>query len=112
MSGLQKLFTTRDLAARYGCKPRAVARKAALGHWPSTMVLGQYRFDAAMVAWIDTHRERWPENRPQPATQPKQQPVKQARQRRTPQPPPATDVGSNVRRLVAKDRSNRVRRVS
>lgn len=106
-----RLYTTRDLAERYGRKPRAVARKAALGHWPSTKVLGEYRFTAEMVAWIDRQNERWPDNEPQPAAQPKpkQQPAAPTKQRRTPQPPPPITAGSNVRRLVAKARPNRRR---
>lgn len=113
MSGLEKLYTTRDLAERYDCEPRAVAEKAWRGEWPSTKVLGKYRFTAAMVEWIDSQQERWPQNEPAPAPAPKQpkpQPAQQTRQRRTPQPPPPLAAGTNVRRLVAKERPNRIGR--
>lgn len=115
MSGLEKLYTTRDLAERYGCKPRAVAEKAWRGEWPSTKVLGEYRFTAEMVAWIDSRYERWPNEQAATPQQPKPkaEPARQTRQRRTPQPPPAAGgAGSNVRRLVAKERPQRIRGVS
>lgn len=112
MSGLGRLYTTRDLAERYGCKPRAVAEKAWRKEWPSTKVLGEYRFTAEMVEWIDKQQEYWPSaNDATPAPQqPKAEPVRQTRQRRTPQPPPLPAAGSNVRRLVAKERPNRIGR--
>jgi hypothetical protein len=111
MAGLEELFTTRDLAKRYGREAQAVARMARLGRWPSLMILGQYRFTAEMVAWIDQQHERWPNEDASAAQQPKprQEPVRQSRQRRTPQPPPAIQPGSNVRRLVAKDSPRRRR---
>lgn len=109
MKDLEKLFTTRDLAQRYRCEPRAVARMASLGRWPSRMVLGEYRFDAEMVAWIDAQHERWPQNEAAPAEQPKPQPAKQTRQRRSPQPPPPAQPG-NVRQFHARERPNRTRR--
>ena len=113
MAELEELFTTRDLAKRYGREPQAVARMARLGRWPSLMVLGQYRFTAEMVKWIDHQHERWP-NEETPAPQqpkPRQEPVRQSRQRRTPQPsPPPIHSGSNVRPLVARNPSNRRRR--
>ncbi|MFI7125905.1 helix-turn-helix domain-containing protein [Nonomuraea sp. NPDC050153] len=114
MSGTERLYTTGDLADRYNCTPRAVARMARLGRWPSRKVLREYRFTDEMVQWIDQQHERWPENEPAHAPapqQPKPQPVKQTRQRRTPQPPPLT-AGNNVRRLVAKERPNRVGRTA
>jgi hypothetical protein len=113
MSSIETLYTTSDLAKRYDCTARAVARMARLGRWPSQMVLGKYRFTTAMVQWIDTQHEQWPQNEPAPAPQqPKPQPVKQTRQRRTPQPPPvrAAIEGNNVRRLVAKEHPARIRR--
>lgn len=115
MSGLEKLYTTRDLAERYSCKPRAVAEKAWRGEWPSTKVLGEYRFTAEMVEWIDQQYQRWPAEQAVAPQQPKPkpEPVRQTRQRRTPQPPSApTAAGGNVRRLVAKERPNRIRGVS
>lgn len=112
MSDLEKLYTTRDLAERYGCKPRAIAEKAWRKEWPSTKVLGEYRFTAEMVAWIDSQHERWPQNETAPAPQqPKAEPVRQARQRRIPQPP-APVANGNVRQLRAKEPANRVRRTS
>lgn len=115
MSDLEKLYTTRDLAERYGCKPRAVAEKAWRKEWPSTKVLGEYRFTPAMVEWIDRQHEHWPNEQAATPQQPKPkvEPVRPARQRRTPQPPPAAaGAGNNVRRLVAKDRSQRLRGAS
>lgn len=111
MSALEKLYTTRDLADRYGRKPRAFARLASLGRIPSTEVAGRYYFTAEMVEWIDKQRERWPQNDPAPAAkQPKPQPVSQPRQRRTPQPPPPLAASNSKLRLVAKQRPNRIRR--
>jgi hypothetical protein len=111
MSDLEKLYTTQDLADRYGKKRRAVAEKAWRREWPSMKVLGEYRFTAEMVAWIDSQHERWPQNEASPAPQQqKAEPVRQTRQRRTPQPPPVPVVGNNVRRLVAKERPNRIGR--
>lgn len=111
MSALEELFTTRDLAIRYKCKPRAVSEKAWRGEWPSTKVLGEYRFTAEMVRWIDSQHERWPNEDAAPAPQqPKAEPVRQTRQRRAPQPPPLPATGNNVRRLVAKPRPNRIGR--
>ena len=111
MNGLDRLYTTQDLAQRYGCKPRAVAEKASRKEWPATKVLNQWRFTPEMVAWIDAQHQQWPQNQPTPAPQqPKPQPVRQPRQRRTPQPPPV--VGGNVRRLVAKPRPNRLGRLA
>lgn len=111
MSDLDKLYTTKDLADRYRCTRKAVARMAFLGRWPSKKVLGQYRFDEAMVEYIDKLDERWPQNETAPAPQqPKAQPVRQPRQRRAPQPPPLPAAGNNVRRLVAKPRPDRTGR--
>ena len=107
---LAPLYTTQDLAQRYGCKPRAVAEKASREEWPATKVLNQWRFTPEMVAWIDAQHEQWPQNQPAPAPQqPKPQQARKPRQRRTPQPPPPA-VGSNVRRLVAKPRPNPTQR--
>ena len=106
MSSLEKLHTTRDLAERYGRKPRAIARMASLGRWPSRQVLGEYLFTDEMVAWIDSQHERWPENKP--AEQPKQD-KPQSRKPRAPRTrdanPPAP--ASNVRPLVAKQPQSR-----
>lgn len=111
MSALEELFTTRDLATRYKCEPRAIAEKAWRGEWPSRKVLGKYMFTAEMVEWIDKQQERWPQNETAPAPQqPKAQPVRQPRQRRTEQPPPLPVAGNNVRKLVAKERTNRIGR--
>lgn len=111
MSALGELFTTRDLAKRYKCEPRAVAEKAWRGEWPSTKVLGQYRFTPEMVAWIDKQHERWPNEAAPAPQQPKpSEPVTQPRQRRAPQPPPPLVANGNVRQLRAKERPNRVKR--
>lgn len=103
MSGHGKLLDKHDLAAMFGCEPRAVVRMAAKGAWPSTKVLGQYKFTNEMVQAIIALHERWPENKP--AEQPKQDKT-QSRKPRAPRTrdanPPAVRSASNVRPLVAK----------
>ena len=103
------LHTKHCLAELFGCGPRAVVRMAAQGRWPSTRVSvsaapGQYCFTNEMIAQIISDGERWPQK--QTANAPKPLAAKavktQAPARRTRQPQPAPNLGSNVRPLVAK----------
>jgi hypothetical protein len=103
MSGREKLLDKHDLAEMFGCEPRAVVRMAAKGAWPSTKVLGQYKFTDEMVQAIIALHERWPDNKP--AAQPKQDKTQSPR----PRAPRTRDANlpaplstSNLRPLVAK----------
>jgi hypothetical protein len=108
----EPLHTKHCLAALFKCKPRAVVRMAKSGRWPSTRLpvgatgAGEYRFTNEMIAQIISDGEQWPEKTANESAPQQTKAVKapQPTPRRTRQPQPAPNPGSNVRPLVAKGR--------